>query len=64
MRVLTAHNQMDNQQNLEKVSIENLEKEKLRAEIDILNARLETEYPDKNPGDKDNRGRRGEDNAE
>lgn len=47
MRVLTAPNQMDNQQNLEKVSIENLEKEKLRAEIDILNARLETEYPDK-----------------
>ena len=36
-------------EDLDKKSIEQLQKEKLQSEIDILRARLEKEYPDNNP---------------
>lgn len=40
---------MSEEKNLEKLSVEDLEKEKLQAEIDILKARLSKEYPDDKP---------------
>ena len=40
---------MSEDKNLDSKSIQDLEKEKLQAEIDILNARLEKEYPDETP---------------
>ena len=40
---------MSEERNLNKLSIQDLEKEKIQAEIDILKARLDKEYPDEKP---------------